>query len=89
MDKVYFLALVVLCAILAIGRGHERRCKAPPKTVQHGKRSSLSTSYFNVGRSIRYWCYSGYVREGSRHLKCVSRNGEAVWQGHIPRCISM
>ena len=64
-------------------------CKAPAKNLHNGRRSSLNYNYFKIDSTIRYWCNSGFTIRGSGQIKCLQRNGKAVWSAYAPTCVGM
>ena len=88
MNNCIYLLLVLLLCISPITSG-QKLCKAPAKNLHNGRRSSLNYNYFKIGSTIRYWCNSGFAIQGSGQIKCVNRNGKAVWSAYAPTCVGM
>ena len=41
-----------------------------------------------IGGALGFCCRPGYVLQGSSSLRCLHVNGQFVWSGDIPKCVS-
>ena len=41
-----------------------------------------------IGGALGFCCRPGYLLQGSSSLRCLRVNGQSVWSGALPKCVS-
>ena len=86
--QFFFSSIVLFACIFAIGHTLPE-CKLPSVALENGRHSGgHRRTQFPIGFALKYWCKVGYKLKGNQFVKCIHRNGLAIWSTKPPVCIS-